>query len=121
MGTPHPTKERILRLFALVGVCLASPWLFESTGSKAVTTNHLFFWVEGGLRNFLTTTSNISCTRATMITMTLRENKRSLQPTAEAGNLTDRALCQVLRLLFGFLPGSKEVIIALITPTQFLA
>ena len=54
----------------------------------------------------------------TMITMTLRENKRSLQPTAEAGNLTGIALCQVLRLLLGLLPGSKQVIIALITPTQ---
>ena len=56
-----------------------------------------------------------------MITMTLRENKRSLQPTAEAGILTDIALCQVLRLLLGLLPGSEQVIIPLITPTQFPA
>ena len=56
-----------------------------------------------------------------MITMTLGENKTSLQPTAEAGNLTDIALCQVLRLLLGLLPGSKQVIIALITPTNFPA
>ena len=40
---------------------------------------------------------------------------------AEAENLTDIALCQVLRLLFGLLPGSKQVIIALITLTQFPA
>ena len=56
-----------------------------------------------------------------MITMTLRENKRSLQPTAEAGNLTEIALCQVLRLLLGHLPGSRQAIIALITPTKFPA
>ena len=56
-----------------------------------------------------------------MITMTLGENKRSLQPTAEAGNLTDIALGQVLRLLFGLLPGSDRLFIALITPTQFPA
>ena len=56
-----------------------------------------------------------------MITMTLGENKRSLQPTAEAGNLTDIALCQVLRLLLGLLRGSNQVIIPLITPTQFPA
>ena len=55
-----------------------------------------------------------------MTTMTLRENKRSLQPTAEAGNLNEIALCQVLRLLFELLPGSKQVI-ALITPTPFPA
>ena len=55
-----------------------------------------------------------------MITLTLRENKRSLQPTAEAGDLKEIALCQVLRLLFGLLPGSKQVM-ALITPTQFPA
>ena len=53
-----------------------------------------------------------------MIAMTLRENKRSPQPTAEAGSLTESALCQVLRLLLGLLPGSKQVLIALITPTQ---
>ena len=52
-----------------------------------------------------------------MVTMNLRENKRSLQPTAEAGNLTEIALCQVLRLLFGLLTGSKRVI-ALITPAK---
>ena len=86
-----------------------------------MTTNHLFFWVGGGWETLLTLTSNISCNRATMITMTLRENKRSLQPTAEAGNSTDIALCHVLRLLLGILPGSKQVIIALITPTQFPA
>ena len=56
-----------------------------------------------------------------MITMTLGENKRSLQPTAEAGNLTDIALGQVLRLLFGLLPGSNRLFVALITPTQFPA
>ena len=56
-----------------------------------------------------------------MVTMTFRENKGSLQPTAEAGNLTEIALCQVLRLLFGLLPGSKQVNIALINPTQFPA
>ena len=56
-----------------------------------------------------------------MITMTLRENQRSLQPTAEAGSLTEIALGQVLRLLLGLLPGSKQVIIALITTTQFPA
>ena len=56
-----------------------------------------------------------------MIAMTLRENNRSLRPTAEAGNLSDIALCQVLRLLLGLLPGSKQVIIALISPTQFSA
>ena len=44
-----------------------------------------------------------------MIVMTLRENKRSLQPTAEAGDLTEIALCQVLRLLFGLLPGGEQV------------
>ena len=55
-----------------------------------------------------------------MVTMTLRENQRGLQPTAEAGNLTEIAFCQVLRLVFGLLPGSKQVI-ALITPTQFPA
>ena len=86
-----------------------------------MTTNHLFFRVGGGWETLLTPTSNISCTRATMITVTLGENKRSLQPTAEAGNLTDIALCQVLRLLLGLPPGSKQVIIALITPTQFPA
>ena len=52
--------------------------------------------------------------------MTLRENKRSIQPTAEAGNLKEIALCHVLRLLFGLLPGSKQVI-TLITPTKFPA
>ena len=60
-----------------------------------------------------------------MITMTLRENKRGLQPTAEAGNLTEIAFGQVLRLLFGpwfgLPPGSKQDIIALITPTQLPA
>ena len=56
-----------------------------------------------------------------MIAMTLRDNKRSLQPTAEAQNLTDIALCQLLRFLLGLLPGSKQVIIALITATQFAA
>ena len=56
-----------------------------------------------------------------MITMTLRDNKRSLQPTAEAGDLTEIALRQVLRLLFGLLPGSNTLFIALITPTQFPA
>ena len=86
-----------------------------------MTTNHLFFWVGWGSEALLTPTSNISCTRATMITMPLRENKRSLQPTAEAGNFTDIALCQVLRLLWGLLHGSKQVIITLITPTQFPA
>ena len=87
-----------------------------------MTTNHLFFWVGGGgWETLLTPTSKISCTRATMITMTLGENKRSLQPTAEAGNLTDIALGQVLRLLFGLLPGSNRLFIALITPTQFPA
>ena len=44
-----------------------------------------------------------------MITMTLRENKSSLQPTAEDGFLTNKALCQVLRLLLGLLPGSEQV------------
>ena len=83
-----------------------------------MTTNHLFIWVGRGWETLLTPTSNISCTRATMITMTLRENKRSLHPTAEVGDLTEIALCQVLRLLLGLLPGSKQVIIALITPTQ---
>ena len=53
-----------------------------------------------------------------MIAMTLREIKRCLQPTAEAGNFTEISLCQVLRLLFELFPGSKQVI-ALITPTQF--
>ena len=53
-----------------------------------------------------------------MITMTLGENKGNLQPTAEARNLTDIALGQVLKLLFGLLPGSNGVFIALITPTQ---
>ena len=53
--------------------------------------------------------------------MTLRENKRSLQRTAGGGNFTEIALCQVLRLLLELLPGSKQVIIALITPTQFPA
>ena len=86
-----------------------------------MTTNHLFVWVGGGWETLLTPTSNISCTIATMITMTLGENKRSLQPTAEAGNLTDIALGQVLRLLFGLLPGSNRLFIALITPTQFPA
>ena len=86
-----------------------------------MTTNHLFFWVGGGLGSLLTPTSNISCTRATMITMTLGENKRSLQPTAEAGNLTDMALGQVLMFLFGLPPGSNRLFIALITPTQFPA
>ena len=56
-----------------------------------------------------------------MITMTLRENKRSLKPTAEAGDLTEIALGQVLRLLFGLLPGSNRCFIALFTPTQFSA
>ena len=56
-----------------------------------------------------------------MITMTLRENKRSLQPTAEAGDLTDIALGQVMRLLFGLLPGSNRLFFALITPGQFPA
>ena len=56
-----------------------------------------------------------------MITKTLRENKRSLRPTAEAGNLTDVALGQVLRLLFGLLPESNGLFIALITPDQFPA
>ena len=56
-----------------------------------------------------------------MVAMTLREITRSLQPTAEAGDLTEIALCQVLRLLFGLLPGSKKVIIAFITPTQLPA
>ena len=56
-----------------------------------------------------------------MVLMTLRENKRRLQPTAEAGILTVIALCQVLRLLFGLLPGSNRLFIALITPTQFPA
>ena len=64
-----------------------------------MTTNHPFFWVAGGWETLLTPTSNISCTRATIITMTLGENKRSLEPTAQAGNLSDIALCQVLRLL----------------------
>ena len=86
-----------------------------------MTTNHLFFWVGGGWETLHTPTSNISCTRATMITTTPRENKRSLQPTAEAGSLTDIVLCQVLRLLFGLLPGSEQVIIALITAIQFPA
>ena len=86
-----------------------------------MTTNHLFLWVGGGWETLLTPTSNISCTRATMITMTLGENKRSLQPTAEAGNLTDIVLDQVLGLLFGLLPGSNWLFIALITPTQFPA
>ena len=54
-----------------------------------------------------------------MITMTLGEDKGSLQPTAEAGNLTDIALGQVLRLLFGLVPGSNRLFIALITPTKF--
>ena len=40
---------------------------------------------------------------------------------AEADDLTVIALCKVLRLLSGLLPGSKQVIIALITPTQFPA
>ena len=56
-----------------------------------------------------------------MIAMTLTENKRSLEPTADAGYFSDIALCQVLRPLLGLLPGSKQVIIALITPTQFPA
>ena len=86
-----------------------------------MTTNHVFFWVGGGWETLLTPISNISCTRATMITMTLGGNKRSLQPTAEAGNLTDIALGQVLRLLFGLLPGSNRFFFALITPTQFPA
>ena len=86
-----------------------------------MTTNHLFFWVGGGWETLLTPTSNITCTIATMITMTLGENKRSLQPTPEAGNLTDIALGQVLRLLFGLLPGSNRLFFALITPTQFPA
>ena len=55
-----------------------------------------------------------------MVKMTLRENKRTLQPRPEAENLTYIALCQVLRVLFGLLPGSKQVI-ALITPTQLRA
>ena len=55
-----------------------------------------------------------------MVTMTLRENKRSLQPTAEAGNLKEKALCQELRLLLELLPGSKQVT-ALITPIHFPA
>ena len=56
-----------------------------------------------------------------MVIMTLRENTRSLQPTAEARDLTEIALGQVLRLLFGLLPGSNRLSIALITPTQFPA
>ena len=86
-----------------------------------MTTHHLFVWVGGGWKTLLTPTSIISCTRATIIAMTLRENNRSLQPTAEAGTLTEIALCQVLRLLLGLLPGSKQAIIALIPPTQFPA
>ena len=86
-----------------------------------MTNNHLFFWVGGGWETLLTPTCNISCTRATMITMTLRENKRSLQLTAEAGDLTEIALGQVLRLLFGLLPGSNRLFIALITPIEFPA
>ena len=86
-----------------------------------MTTNHLFFWVGGGWETFLTPTSIISCTTATMITMTLRENKRSLQPMAEAGDLTETALGVVLRFLFGLLPGSNRVFFALITPNQFPA
>ena len=86
-----------------------------------MATDHLFFWVGAGWETLLTPTSNISCTRATMIRKTLRENKRSLQPTAEAGDLTEIALGQVLRLLFGLPPGSNRLFIALITPTQFPA
>ena len=86
-----------------------------------MTTNHLFFWVGGSWGSLLTPTSGMSCTRATMVTKTPRENKRSLRPTAEVGNLTDVALDQVLRLLFGLLPGSNRLFIALITPTQFPA
>ena len=56
-----------------------------------------------------------------MITMTLGENNRSLQPRAEAGNLTDIALGQVLRLLFDLLPRRNRLFIALISPTQFPA
>ena len=83
-----------------------------------MATNHLFFWVGGGWETLLTPTSNISCTRATMITMTLREKKRSLQPTAEAGDLTEIALGQVLRLLFGLLPGSNSSFIAVRAATE---
>ena len=54
-----------------------------------------------------------------MITTTLRENKRSLQPKAQAGELTEISLGQVLRLLVGLLPGSNRLFIGLITPTQF--
>ena len=74
------------------------------------------FGLRRGWKTLLTPTNTISCTRATMVTMTLRENKRGLQSTAEAGDLTGIALCQVLRLLFGVLPGSKQVI-AVVTPT----
>ena len=95
--------------------------LFVSFCLSAQKMNHLFFWVEGGVwETLLTPTNTISCTRATMVTMTLREKKRGLQPTAEVQNLTDLALCQVLRLLFGLLPGRK-LVIALRTPTKFPA
>ena len=86
-----------------------------------MTTTHLFFRVGGGWGTLLTPTSTMSRTRATMVTMTLRQNKRSLQPTAEAWNLAEIALCERLRLLFGLVPGSDRLFIALITPTHFPA
>ena len=86
-----------------------------------MTTNHLFFWTGRGWGTLLTPNSTMGCTRATMVTKTLRENKRNLRATAEDGNLTDVVLGQVLTLLFGLLPGSNRLFIAFITPTQFPA
>ena len=56
-----------------------------------MTADHLFIG-RGGSGTLLTLTHTMSCTRATMVINTVRENKRSFQPTAENNNLREMAL-----------------------------
>ena len=82
----HPPHQGTHLALICAGWCLFVLAVVVCKHCRAVAANHLFFWVGGGWETLLTPTNTISSTRATMVTMTLRQNTRGLQPTVEAGN-----------------------------------